>query len=168
MMSEMRYTATTIKANSSVYPWTVGRSRPRAANGRWRSSKSGTSEGGSLVGPRLLRTGERLIQTVWVGALLTIGYIVAPALFANLDSRDAGQLAGELAQAVLVALQLLLGRLAVVDVAGQRRADARAVLICSSSFCPSACQSPRRPSSSGRATTMRQSRPSRLTPISVN
>lgn len=45
--------------------------------------------------PRLMRTGERLIQTIWVGALLTVGYIVAPALFAHLDSREAGRLAGE-------------------------------------------------------------------------
>lgn len=44
----------------------------------------------------LLQTGERLIQTIWVGALWTIGYIVAPALFANLDSGAAGRVAGEL------------------------------------------------------------------------
>jgi hypothetical protein len=44
----------------------------------------------------LLRTGERLIQTLWVGALWTVGYIVAPALFQHLDSAQAGRLAGEL------------------------------------------------------------------------
>ena len=49
-----------------------------------------------MSGPGLLRTGERVIQTIWVGALLTIGYIVAPALFANLESREAGRIAGEL------------------------------------------------------------------------
>ena len=47
-----------------------------------------------MSGPGLLRTGERVIQTIWVGALLTIGYIVAPALFANLESREAGRIAG--------------------------------------------------------------------------
>lgn len=42
-----------------------------------------------------LRTGERLLLTLWVGGLWAIGYMVAPALFANLDDRAlAGTLAG--------------------------------------------------------------------------
>ena len=43
-----------------------------------------------------LRTGERLVQTIWVGALWCVGYIVAPALFAELESREAGRIAGAL------------------------------------------------------------------------
>lgn len=42
------------------------------------------------------RVGEKLIQTVWVGALWSVGYIAAPALFAHLDSATAGRVAGEL------------------------------------------------------------------------
>jgi hypothetical protein len=38
--------------------------------------------------------GERILLTLWVGGLWTIGYIVAPALFANLEDRA---LAGTLA-----------------------------------------------------------------------
>lgn len=44
-----------------------------------------------------MRVGERLIQTLWVGAVWTVGYIVAPALFEHLESRaTAGRIAGEL------------------------------------------------------------------------
>jgi hypothetical protein len=42
------------------------------------------------------RIGEKLIQTVWVGALWSVGYIAAPALFAHLDPATAGRVAGEL------------------------------------------------------------------------
>lgn len=39
--------------------------------------------------------GERILLTLWVGGLWTVGYVVAPALFANLDDRAlAGTLAG--------------------------------------------------------------------------
>lgn len=42
-----------------------------------------------------LAIGERIVLTLWVGGLWTIGYIVAPALFANLEDRAlAGTLAG--------------------------------------------------------------------------
>jgi len=42
-----------------------------------------------------LRTGERILLTLWVGGLWAIGYMVAPALFANLEDRAlAGTLAG--------------------------------------------------------------------------
>ncbi len=42
-------------------------------------------------------SGERLLLTLWVGGLWTIGYMVAPALFANLEDRAlAGSLAGTL------------------------------------------------------------------------
>jgi len=44
-----------------------------------------------------MRIGEALIQTLWVGALWTVGYIVAPALFKYLDtSAEAGRMAGQL------------------------------------------------------------------------
>lgn len=44
--------------------------------------------------PRIL-AGERIILTVWIGGIWAIGYIVAPALFANLEDRSlAGSLAG--------------------------------------------------------------------------
>jgi hypothetical protein len=47
--------------------------------------------------PVSLRVGETLIQTLWVGGLWTVGYLVAPALFARLDdTRLAGELAGGL------------------------------------------------------------------------
>lgn len=40
---------------------------------------------------------RRLVVTVWVGSLLTIGYVVAPTLFATLaDSVLAGTIAGRL------------------------------------------------------------------------
>jgi len=43
------------------------------------------------------RAGERILLTLWVGGLWAVGYIVAPALFANLDDRAlAGTLAGTL------------------------------------------------------------------------
>lgn len=46
---------------------------------------------------RALRVGEQLLQTLWVGALWTVGYLVAPVLFAELDSSaEAGRLAGSL------------------------------------------------------------------------
>jgi uncharacterized membrane protein len=39
--------------------------------------------------------GERVLLTLWVGGLWAIGYVVAPALFANLEDRAlAGTLAG--------------------------------------------------------------------------
>ncbi len=41
--------------------------------------------------------GERILLTLWVGGLWSVGYIVAPTLFANLDDRAlAGTLAGSL------------------------------------------------------------------------
>ena len=44
------------------------------------------------------QTAQRLfvfILTLWVGTLITIGYIVAPTLFATLDSQVAGMIAGK-------------------------------------------------------------------------
>jgi hypothetical protein len=69
---------------------------------------------------RLRRTGERLIQTVWVGALWTVGYVVAPALFVHLDSREAGRIAGELFTIVAV-LSVACGALLVLARLGSGR-----------------------------------------------
>lgn len=44
-----------------------------------------------------MRIGEALVQTFWVGALWTVGYLVAPALFKYLaTSAEAGRMAGHL------------------------------------------------------------------------
>ena len=69
---------------------------------------------------RLRRTGERLIQTVWVGALWTVGYVVAPALFVHLDTREAGRMAGELFTIVAV-LSVACGALLVLARIGSRQ-----------------------------------------------
>ncbi len=46
---------------------------------------------------KLLQRTERLLQAVWLGGLLAIGYIAAPVLFSSLDSKQlAGQLAGQM------------------------------------------------------------------------
>jgi hypothetical protein len=46
-----------------------------------------------------LLIGERLLLTLWVGGLWTVGFIVAPMLFNSLDDRAlAGTLAGNLFQ----------------------------------------------------------------------
>ena len=43
--------------------------------------------------------GERILLALWVGGLWTVGYLVAPVLFASLDDRSlAGTLAGKLFQ----------------------------------------------------------------------
>jgi hypothetical protein len=50
-----------------------------------------------MIRPSSLRVGEGLIQTLWVGGLWAVGYVVAPFLFAQLDeTRVAGALAGGL------------------------------------------------------------------------
>ena len=41
--------------------------------------------------------GERILLTVWIGGMWTVGYIVAPTLFAVIDDRAlAGSIAGRL------------------------------------------------------------------------
>lgn len=43
------------------------------------------------------RVGERILWVIWIGSIWTIGYIVAPALFAELPDRAlAGAMAGRL------------------------------------------------------------------------
>lgn len=41
-----------------------------------------------------------LLSTIWVGALWSVGYLVAPVLFAELDRALAGRIAGSLFSAV--------------------------------------------------------------------
>ena len=81
-----------------------------------------------------MRIGERLIQTPWVGAIWTTGYIVAPSLFEHLDSRaTAGRVAGELFT-VVTWLSMICGGLllvAMVRLAGGRQRRLRATLIVS-------------------------------------
>jgi hypothetical protein len=51
--------------------------------------------------PRILQHGERLLVTLWVGSLWSIGYLAVPILFATLDERMlAGMLAGKMFTAV--------------------------------------------------------------------
>lgn len=48
--------------------------------------------------PRLAEAGCRVVVTVWIGGMWTVGYVVVPALFASLpeDRQLAGRLAGRL------------------------------------------------------------------------
>jgi len=46
---------------------------------------------------KLLFTSERILLTLWVGGMWTVGYVVAPTLFGVLDDRQlAGFIAGHL------------------------------------------------------------------------
>lgn len=67
-----------------------------------------------------LRVGEALVQTLWVGALWVVGYLVAPALFAHLESTAAaGRMAGELF-AVVSVLSMVCGVLLLLALRGRR------------------------------------------------
>ena len=58
--------------------------------------------------------GERILLTLWVGALWAIGFIAAPILFAVLDDRAlAGTLAGEMFRATAY-LGLVCGALLLI------------------------------------------------------
>jgi hypothetical protein len=84
-----------------------------------------------------MRIGERLIQTLWVGAIWTTGYIVAPSLFEHLDDRaTAGRVAGELFT-IVTWLSMICGALllvAMVRLKGGPQKRLRAVLIVSIMF----------------------------------
>jgi hypothetical protein len=69
--------------------------------------------------------GERILLTLWVGGLWSIGFIVAPALFANLDDRAlAGTLAGTLFE-IIAWIGLLCGALLLLG--NQLRYPARRI-----------------------------------------
>jgi len=73
------------------------------------------------------RIGEKLIQTVWVGALWSVGYIAAPALFAHLDSATAGRVAGELFT-VVAWMSMVCGALLMLAVRGTTHSSSLARL----------------------------------------
>ncbi len=67
-----------------------------------------------MTGSSSLRVGEGLIQTLWVGGLWTVGYIVAPSLFAQLEeTRVAGALAGSLFE-VMAWISIACGALLLI------------------------------------------------------
>ena len=72
---------------------------------------------GCLI-PMFVNVGERLLLTFWAGSLWTVGYVVAPTLFAVLDDRQlAGLLAGRLFEIVaylglFCGVLLLIGQVA--------------------------------------------------------
>jgi hypothetical protein len=76
-----------------------------------------------MTGSGTLHTGERLIQTIWVGSLWCVGYLVAPALFAHLDSREAGRIAGELFT-IVAWLSVACGALLVIASLAERTSAA--------------------------------------------
>ena len=52
---------------------------------------------------QILHKGEQLLQTLWVGGLLSVGYLAVPILFHSLDDRRlAGELAGRMFSAMNV------------------------------------------------------------------
>lgn len=70
------------------------------------------------------RAGERLLLTLWIGALWSIGYLAVPLLFASLDDRVlAGAVAGRLFTAVSY-LGLVCGGLLLLGIAVRRGAAA--------------------------------------------
>jgi len=74
-----------------------------------------------MTGPSSLRVGEGLIQTLWVGGLWTVGYVVAPSLFAQLEeTRVAGALAGALFE-LMAWISVICGTLLLILEAGSAR-----------------------------------------------
>ena len=82
--------------------------------------------------PTRLLAGERILLTLWVGGLWTMGYMVAPALFANLDDRAlAGTLAGVMFH-IIAWVGLACGSLLLLFNqlrASQQRINLRAVVL---------------------------------------
>ncbi len=67
-----------------------------------------------MLSPSVIFKIESVLQTLWVGGLWVIGYVVAPILFGSLDDRRlAGELAGNMFSAInyigLVCGAVLLG-----------------------------------------------------------
>ncbi|MEJ2514472.1 MAG: DUF4149 domain-containing protein [Gammaproteobacteria bacterium] len=61
----------------------------------------------------MLFTGEQLLKGLWAGCLWTVGYLVAPTLFALLEDRSlAGQLAGAMFTAATVTSLVIAAALA--------------------------------------------------------
>ena len=76
--------------------------------------------------------GERILLTIWVGGMWAIGYMVAPALFANLEDRSlAGTLAGVMFE-IIAYVGLACGSLLLMFNQlrrSQRRLNWRAVVL---------------------------------------
>ncbi len=51
---------------------------------------------------KYLDSSARLVLTLWIGSMLTVGYLVAPILFQMLDKQLAGQVAGRLFHFVFI------------------------------------------------------------------
>lgn len=86
-----------------------------------------------------MERGFRLLAWAWVGSLLTVGFIVAPTLFARLDARSAGQVATVLFRreaiiGVMCALPLWLLATRLVR-AGQAQYRSLRLLVLARSLC---------------------------------
>ena len=82
-----------------------------------KSSKSATNDRPvkTLSASKRQLAGERILLTFWVGSLWTIGYIVAPTLFARLEDHAlAGSLAGVLFH-IIAWLGLVCGSLLLLS-----------------------------------------------------
>jgi hypothetical protein len=78
----------------------------------------------------LLPASERTLLTLWIGALWVIGFIVTPALFAELDDRAlAGSVAGSLFTLTSYIGLVCGGQLLVINGVSFRRINWRAVVI---------------------------------------
>jgi len=78
----------------------------------------------------LLPAAERILLTLWVGALWVVGFIVTPLLFSELDERAlAGSLAGSLFTVTSYLGLLCGGALLVLNGAAFRALNWRAVVI---------------------------------------
>jgi hypothetical protein len=74
-------------------------------------------------------TARKLVATLWAGSLWAIGYVAAPALFANLDASLAGQMVGHLLRSeAWVSIACGVALLAMLRLAGGLDAQARRVL----------------------------------------
>jgi len=68
----------------------------------------------------VIATGERILLTLWIGSLWSIGYIAAPTLFAMLDDRRlAGDLAGQMFHIVNY-LGLICGAVLLIGILWRR------------------------------------------------
>jgi hypothetical protein len=75
-----------------------------------------------------MRIGETIVQTLWVGALWTVGYLVAPALFEYLETpAEAGRIAGELFT-IVTWLSMVCGALLLLAAGRSRHHRSRALL----------------------------------------
>lgn len=72
---------------------------------------------------------ERILLALWVGALWTVGFLVAPVLFSELDRHTAGSIAGILFHYLNLAGLLIGGFLLVRNRRAEQAATAPALLL---------------------------------------